>query len=82
MLKILVKREAEGSYLGFWVPKHMYSDTREFLSCSTQWSDSFETKFMIFGHYGQFLQSLKHHCLPVWDQKSDHTSEKFIGMGF
>ena len=24
MLKNLVKREAEGSYLGFWVPKHIY----------------------------------------------------------
>ena len=55
MLKNLVKREAEGSYLGFWVSKHMYSDTFIFLSCSTQWSGSFEAKFIIFGHYGQFL---------------------------
>ena len=61
------KREAEGSFLGVWVPKHIYSDTSIFLSCSTQWSGSFETKFVIFIHYGQFLQSLKHHCPPVWD---------------
>ena len=56
MLKNVVKREAEGIYLGVWVSKHIYSDTCIFLSCSTQWSGSFETKFMIFGHYGQFLQ--------------------------
>ena len=73
----MVKREAEGSYLGFWVPKHIYSDTRVFLSCSTQWSDSFETKFMIFGQYGQFLQSLKHHCPPVWH----HNNSKIAFLG-
>ena len=66
MLKNLVKREAEGSYLRFWVPKHIYSDTCIFISCSTKWSGPFETKFMIFGHYGIFLQSLKRHCPPVW----------------
>ena len=34
MLKNLVKREAEDSYLGFWVSKHINSDTCIFLSCS------------------------------------------------
>ena len=68
------KREAEGSFLGVWVPKHIYSDTSIFLSCSTQWSRSFETKFVIFIHYGQFLQSLKHHCPPVWD----HDNSKIV----
>ena len=34
MLKNLVKREAEGSYLGFWVPKHINCDT-----CILGWSD-------------------------------------------
>ena len=51
----MAKKEAEGSFLGFKVPKHIYSDTCIFLSCSTQWSGSFETKFMIFGHYGKIL---------------------------
>ena len=36
MLKNVVEREAEGSFLGFKVPKHIYSDTCIFLSCSTQ----------------------------------------------
>ena len=34
--KNVAKREAEGSFLGFKIPKHIYSDTRMFLSCSTQ----------------------------------------------
>ena len=58
MLNILVKMEAESSYLGFWVPKHIYSDTR-------------------VGHYGQFLQSLKHHYSPVWY----HNNSKIAFLG-
>ena len=78
MLKNVVKREAEGIYLGVWVLKHIYSDTCIFLSCSTQWSGSFETKFVVFGHYAQFLQSLEHHCPPVWHH--DNSKIEFLGI--